>query len=521
MAIKKLPTGLQSFRKLREGNRLYVDKTELIHQLCTTDSYYFLSRPRRFGKSLLLSTLNELFSGSRELFEGLWIENQWDWSQKHPIIHLSFNTIGFENKGLAHGLEEILLMHYNDFGIIPPENTVDLKRLFFNLIRGIYDQQGKVVILIDEYDKAITDYMEIHKMAQAKANLEILGLFYGALKDADAYIRFLFITGVSKFSQVSLFSKLNNLTDLTTLSDYATLCGYTQAELEHYFPEYIDIALAKMTKFSRESLLETMKIWYNGYSWDGEQRVYNPFGILQFFTAKEFKSFWFATSTPTFLIKRINERGFYHLENIETDIDFLNQYSLENIELTSLLFQTGYLTIKEKGDFGSLVLSYPNIEVKRATYNFIISDMAPTTGGGGATVMHMRQAFLRNDLERVQQIFVALFGNLTYDLYQHQKTAKVEAFYHGLIHIVFKFIGMEIRTEVHTNKGRADAIVETPSHVYFLEFKMNEAASVALEQIKDRKYFQPYAADHRQKIGIGINFNSTEKEMDVWKVAEL
>ena len=516
MERKLLPISRQSFRKLRKENCIYVDKTRFIHELCRQGGMYFLSRPRRFGKSLLLSTFEELFIGSKDLFEGLWIEDKWDWTKKSPVIHISFNVVDYEEQGLLKGIKATLLSFYKTYNLMPPKNA-GIKILFLELIKKIYEIQGPVVILIDEYDKPIIDHLEHNDIEKAKANQKILGLFYGALKDGDVYIRLLFITGVSKFTKVSLFSKLNNLLDLTIHPFYTTMLGYTQQELEDNFETYIDDVLTVFPEYSRQELLAEVKLWYNGYSWDGKNTLYNPFGILLFLSGRDFQSYWFSTGTPTFLVKKLEEQNFFYLENIEADLNFLDQYSLDNIEITSLLFQTGYLTIKEKSKFGDLVLSYPNREVRMATYTLLIDNMGHTTGGGGVTVRHLRKAFMDNDLQRVETILKALFSSLAFDVYTHQTQQQVEGFYHGLIHILFKCLGLYMQCEVHSVKGRADSIVETPTHIYILEFKINSDAQTAFQQILDKKYFVPYSADSRIKIGIGINFNSATRELDGWK----
>jgi hypothetical protein len=520
MKKKILPVGRQSFRKLREDNCIYVDKTQHIYDLCIDGGMYFLARPRRFGKSLLLSTMKELFEGKKELFQDLWIADKWDWTKKNPVIYISFLNVPYVTMGLEAGLRYVLLEQFEEQKI-ESKGITDISLLFTRLIKELYAQHGKVVILIDEYDKAIIDYLETSKMEQAKANQDVLGLFYGALKDADPYIRFLFITGISKFTKVSLFSKLNNLNDITVNPKFASITGYSQQELEHYFSDYIDESLTVFPHYNRQELLNKVRLWYNGYSWDAKNWMYNPFGILLFFANQDFQSFWFQSGTPKFLINKILEQGFFEIENIETNLNFLNQYSLDNLELTSLLFQTGYLTIKEKSEDGYLVLSYPNQEVKEAMYTFLMDDMGPTKGGGGVTVQHLKRAFMSNDLERAETILTALFGGLTYDVYRHQTAKRIEGFYHGLIHILFKCLGIYIQSEVHTSKGRADSVVETPTHIYFLEFKMNSDADTAFNQIVDKKYAVSYAADSRIKVGIGINFNSADKEIDAWKIQNL
>ena len=515
MEKKILPLSRQSFRQLREDNCIYVDKTRHIHELCRQGGMFFLSRPRRFGKSLLLSTMEELFLGNKDLFEDTWIADKWDWTKKSPIIHISFLEVPYITMGLEAGLRYFLLEKYEEQGI-NSKGITDIGLLFTRLIKELYKQHGKVVILIDEYDKPIIDYLEFHKIKEAKANQEVLGLFYGGLKEVGVFIRLLFITGVSKFTRVSLFSKLNNLTDLTIHPDYATIVGYTQEELENNFVDYINETLEKFTHYTRAELLAKVRLWYNGYSWDGQTRLYNPSGILSFLDTRDFQGFWFQTGTPTFVVKKILEQGLFQIENIETTIDFLNQYSLDNIELTSLLFQTGYLTIKEKSEDGDLVLSYPNQEVRMAMYTLLMDDMGHTVGGGGVTVKHLKKAFMNNDLKQAEAILVSLFGGLAFDVYTHQTQQQVEGFYHGLIHILFKCLGLYMQSEVHTAKGRADSIVETPTHVYFLEFKINSDAETAFKQVITKKYASPYAADSRIKMGIGINFNSATKELDDW-----
>ena len=514
MKSKILPLSRQSFRTLREDNCIYVDKTQHIYKLCTEGKMYFLSRPRRFGKSLLVSTIAELFKGNKELFTDLWIADKWDWTQTSPVIHIPFTLVAYEEQGLKAGITKTLLEYYDNNNFVIPLDS-NIKTLFYDLIKQLHDKHGKVVILIDEYDKPIIDYLEFHKLPEAKINQEVLGLFYGALKDADEYIRLLFITGISKFTRVSLFSKLNNLMDLTINPHYSTMLGYTQEELEYYFSEHIDDTLRFTEMDSREALLADIRLWYNGYSWDGKNKVYNPSGILSFFFNQDFQSFWFQTGTPTFVVKKILEQGFFQIENVATTTSFLDQYSLDNVELTSLLFQTGYLTIKEKHRT-DLVLTYPNQEVKEAIYTLLMDNMGHTVGGGGVTVNELKRAFMSNDLAQAEDIITSLFGGLAFDVYTHQTQQQVEGFYHGLIHILFKCLGLHIQSEVHSTKGRADSIVETPTHIYFLEFKINSDATTAFNQIITKKYAVPYTADSRIKTGIGVNFNSSTKELDGW-----
>ena len=515
MARQILSTGRQDFRDLRESNCIYVDKTQLLYNLVTQGKMYFLSRPRRFGKSLIVSTLMELFKGSRELFTDLWIEDKWDWTKQSPIIHISFSSIAYKKQSLEAGIQQYLLKLFKKNKLESSDES-DIGLLFADLIEKLHEKHGKVVILIDEYDKPLIDYLEFHKIEQAKENQETLANFYAGLKDCDAFIRLLFITGVSKFTKVSLFSKLNNLTDLTVSPDFASITGYTKEEVEHYFEDYIQDTLKKLTKYNRAELLEEMRLWYNGYSWDGTTRMYNPYDILLFFFNRDFQSFWFGTGMPTFLVEKMLQQNHYQVEDIEVSLNFLDQYSLNNLEITSLMFQAGYLTIKEKKEYGILVLSYPNQDVKEALYGFLISNMGKTLGGGDITVVHLYKAFMQNDLEKVKLILTSLFRHLSYDVYTHQTIQQVEGFYHGLIYILFKYLGILVQSEVHTTIGRADSLVQTPTHIYFLEFKINSDGATALQQIKTKKYASGYAADSRTKIGIGINFNVQNRELDGW-----
>ncbi len=301
MKRKILPIGRQSFRTLQTENCVYVDKTEHVYRLATEGSMYFLSRPRRFGKSLLLSTLHELFLGSQDLFKDTWIYDKWDWTKTNPVIHISFLSVPFTSMGLEAGIRYYLLELFEKHKI-DHKGLTDISLLLTRLIKELYDKSGKVVILIDEYDKPIIHYLEDHAIDKAKENQVVLGQFYGALKDLDNDIRLLFITGVSKFTKASLFSKLNNLNDITVNPNYATMTGITQTELEDNFTDYIDDAAKEFPDWTRQEMLDVVKTWYNGYSWDGKNTLYNPFGTLLFLESRDFQSHWFASGTPTFLI---------------------------------------------------------------------------------------------------------------------------------------------------------------------------------------------------------------------------
>jgi Predicted AAA-ATPase len=369
--LRILPIGVQTFKNMRENNYVYVDKTQHIHRLVTHQKTYFLSRPRRFGKSLLLSTLKELYEGNRTLFKDLWIEDKWDWSKKSPVIHVSFANMGFKTEGLENAIHyelNELARHHN---IIFQGAAFNIR--FRELIQGLFEQHGKVVILIDEYDKPIIEYLEKGSMDKAKENQGILKTFYSVLKDAENSIEFLFITGVSKFAKVSIFSDLNHLTDITLNKNYATITGYTQAELESNFEDYIQLAMQDL-QLSREGLLAEMKKWYDGFSWDGKNFLYNPFGTLNFLDNRAFRNYWYATGTPTFLVKLMRKQESFEFENQEVTDSFIDKCDLDNLDVVSVMFQTGYLTVKTLDPMtGIMRLDYPNQEVRDSTYQFVIT----------------------------------------------------------------------------------------------------------------------------------------------------
>ena len=511
--MKNLPIGIQSFQKLIDTGCIYVDKTQIIHDLVTKGAYYFLSRPRRFGKSLLISTLKELFKGNKTLFKDLWIESNWDWSQTSPVIHISFDVVDYQMQSLAQALTYELKECAEKYGIELVSDS--FKSQFRELLKALSAKHGRVVLLIDEYDKPIIDYLEKSKIEQAKINRDTLRDFYSVLKSADEQLRFVFITGISKFSRVSLFSHLNNLADITMNKKYAALVGYTQQEVEAYFEDYLQLIEQELS-ISREELLEKMKIWYNGYSWDGVTRVYNPFGTLNFLDNRTFVNFWFATGNPKFLIEQMREKAFYNIENQTVNGIIFEKFDIENIELTSLLFQTGYLTVKELGERDNYyVLDYPNHEVRESMYQFLIDDLAKNIhrGDSGLTMIDLKKAFLERDTEQVREILNGILSDLPNEAFLKQ----TEGLFHGLVHIIFNYLGIFIKSEVHSSRGRADAVVETPTDVFIFEFKINKTATEAMAQIEKKKYADKYRASKKILNGIAFNYNSTERCIDEWE----
>jgi hypothetical protein len=510
--MKNLPIGIQTLTEIINGGYIYVDKTQLVHQLVSTGKYYFFSRPRRFGKSLLVSTLKELFEGNRPIFKGLWIEDHWDWSKVNPVLHFSFDDIDYASMDLADALRYELNKWAAHFQIELEPNSYKIQ--FKELLQKLHAKFGKVVFLVDEYDKPIIDYLESKTIEQAKINREILRNFYSVLKNADEHLHLVFITGISKFAQVSIFSHLNNLNDITLNQHYSTLAGYTQQELESYFEEHLQAAQTTLS-VSRLRLLNEMREWYNGYSWDGVQRVYNPFGVLRFFSAQRFTNFWFSTGSPRFLIEQMRKFDTFNVENTRANNTTFERYDIENLELISLLFQTGYLTVKEMDVWtGDMVLDYPNKEVRQSMYQFLIDDLAKNVQrtDTGLTIRNLNQAFIHQDLSQVREILNGLLADLPDAVFDK----KSEGLYHGLIHLVFSYLGMYAQSEVHSSHGRADAVVQTTTDVFIFEFKFNKTAAEAVAQIQQKKYADKYRASGKTITGIGVNFSTEARRIDDW-----
>jgi hypothetical protein len=524
---KLLPLSIQTFPRIRSKDYVYVDKTEHIFRLVENGGMYFLSRPRRFGKSLTVSTLRELFEGNQKLFNGLWIENKWDWSQKNPVIHLSFSILNYQGLGLARAISKELSEIAASHNIVFSED--DYKTQFKELIVGLSQKYGKVVILIDEYDKPIIDYLEKGELPQAKANQKIMKNFYSVLKDAEPHIRLLFITGVSKFAKVSIFSDLNHLTDLTLNQDFSTLVGYTQAELEANFGPHIE-AIMDFQDMNRADTLAMMKDWYNGFSWDGINTLYNPFGTLTFLNERIFRNTWFSTGTPTFLVDLIKEKGVFEFEQQWMSDVSLEKYDLDNLDIKPLMFQTGYLTVKERDiKNGKILLDYPNREVRDGMYQFLLDDLTRNThkDSSAIAVENLSQAFKDNDLDKVKLMIDTIFTDLPAPLYEPQNADKrkelqlSERFFHGTIHLVFKYLGIFIDSEVYSSLGRADSVVTTDTHIYVFEFKYNRSGKAAFEQITKKNYGDKYRMTGKTIVGIGVNFSHTHRKINGWVVKNL
>ena len=515
-AMKKLPIGMQTFEKLIQGNFLYVDKTEQIfHLISQGGGYFFLSRPRRFGKSLLISTLKDIFSGHQELFKGLFIYDKIEWTA-YPVIHLDFLVIPRDTEErLKQGIRDVL----ED---IAAQHKVELKRpdydsAFRELIAKLAEKyQQPVVVLIDEYDKPIVEHIE--NLEAAQKNRTILRNFYEILKGSDQHLNFVFLTGVSKFSKVSIFSSLNNLQDITFSPRFATIAGYTQDELETCFEPYID-QLREEQQRSRADVLAQIKSWYNGYSWNAKDRVYNPFSILNLFADNIFDNYWFATGTPTLLIELAKQKkiDITEFERARVSKILFERYDIENIDLLTLLMQTGYLTItavEHKQERLYYVLGYPNQEVKHAFVTYLFE--AFTTNRMQETHLaaeDLREALLEENLERFMNIIRSLFAKIPYTLH-----IEAEAYYHSLFYMILALMGVEIDLEVLTDKGRIDGILECDERVWLIEFKYGSAGTTmetltrkAIRQIRKKHYAERFLNDSRKCLLLGVGF--VEKEI--------
>lgn len=510
MALLKLPIGIQTFSEIRTEGYIYIDKTSYLCDLANQGKYYFFSRPRRFGKSLTISTLRAMFSGQKELFNGLYADENWDWEKTSPVLHFAFNAMSYEEIGLEKSLHQ-------ELDIAAKERDISLEsqgisNRFRELIQKLHIRDGKVVILIDEYDKPLIDYLTKDLLHRARENQIILRSFYGVLKEADPHLRFLFITGISKFSQTSIFSQLNNLRDLTLEKKYGALVGYTHDELWEHFTPYMNQILPDLG-ITQDEAWERLREWYNGYTWNLKDFVYNPFSILQFFAKASYENYWFQSGAPKFLIDLLREKEVFKVENQVTSFDSLNAYDIESIDPLVLMFQTGYLTLKSKDQDGFVVIDYPNREVRNSIYQYMLAGFSGYFATNSLpTVFDMRTAFLKESPSQVAQVLESLFASMPYDL----MASRLEVHFQAVVYIAFRYLGVYIETEVKYAKGRADAIVHTPNRIWILEFKINQSADVALQQIKAKGYAEAYKASGKEIVGMGICLSTETRQMGDW-----
>lgn len=500
--MKKLPIGISTLKTIIEEDYLYVDKTKIALDLIEGGQYYFLSRPRRFGKSLFLDTLRTIFDGEKELFKGLYIYDKYDFA-KHPVVRISFNDGDFKTKqGFETRVFQTLKENQQTLDV-ECENTNNLSICFRELILNASKKYNKkVVILIDEYDKPILDNIE--NTDEARKRRDELKNFYSVMKGADEYIKLVFITGVSKFSKVSLFSGLNNIQDITLNKKYSTICGYTQKDVERDFKEHL-----------QGQDFDKIKKWYNGYKFLGEG-VYNPFDILLFIAnGYEFRNYWFSTATPTFLLKIIEKNNYFlpNLENIIKDEMMLNSFDVDYIELETLMWQTGYLTIASTTATPKGVLyqlSIPNLEVKISLMDSIANYMSKIPNPVIVN-NNILNAFIAKDLEKLEINIKALFASIPYNLFTKNKMYEYEGYFVSLFYAYIKALGFELIAEDVTNKGRIDLSIKTDDAIYVCEFKVD--GTDALQQIKDKRYYEKYLGKNKDIYLVGIEFNKEDRNV--------
>ncbi len=506
MMRKKLPIGIQTFHEIIEEGFAYVDKTKIALRLIENGKYYFLSRPRRFGKSLFIDTLKEIFEGRKSLFEGLYIHELWDWSRKYPVLKISMTSSSIGGvEALHHALFSALERAARGLKI-NCKKTAYPQDCFSELIFSAYEKYGKVVILIDEYDKPILD--KITKPELAQKMRDALRDFYAVIKDHDAYLRFVFITGVSKFSKVTLFSGLNNLEDISMHPDYGAICGYTHRDLQLTFGEHL-----------KGVDLEAVKAWYNGYNFLGEL-VYNPFDILLFISNHfAFKNYWWSTGNPSFLVDLL-ATGKYFIPEVEyfqaTD-ELLDSFDVDSIRLEVLLWQTGYLTIKEfsKDDFGTFyTLGPPNKEIQKSLNSLFITFLTKQDKSLIAGQRKLYEVFLQGKPDVLKPIFTSLFASIPYRNFAKNPIHEYEGYYASVIFAYLASLGLELIPEDITNKGSIDLTIKLRGKIYIFEFKVVEAKASgnALRQIKEKNYAQKYLGQGRIFL-IGMEFSKEEKNL--------
>ena len=513
----KYPIGIQDFKKIRCENYVYIDKTDFVYKLATEGSYYFLSRPRRFGKSLLLSTFESYFSGRKELFDGLAISSlEQDWTE-YPILHIDLNSEKYDSPEALYNILDRNLHDWEDI-YHPSRIENSLSGRFDRIIRTAYEHTGKqVVILIDEYDKPLLQ--SIGNDALQDDYRGTLKAFYGVLKSCDRYIRFAFLTGVTKFGKVSVFSDLNNLKDISMLPAYSTICGITSDELRNVFAEEIS-TLARNNGLSDDECYRQLQEYYDGYHfYPDSPDIYNPFSLLNTLDNGVFGDYWFETGTPSFLVELL-KKSKYLLDNISNEKLYADQLnSINSIDNSPLpaLYQSGYLTLKDYNkEFGVYCLDYPNKEVREGFIKYLIPYYVPKTKDGspfyvGNFVEDIRSGNVSGFMERLE----ALFADNNYQI-----IGDAELYFQNATYVIFKMLGFYVDVERHTSDGRIDILMKTADYIYIFELKIDQSATIALRQIESKEYSLPYQVDKQKIIKVGVNFSTKSRRIDDWKVEE-
>ncbi|APT76042.1 ATPase AAA [Marinitoga sp. 1137] len=511
--MKKLPVGIADYKEIIEENYIYVDKTKYLYDLINSGKFYFMSRPRRFGKSLTVSTFYYLFKGEKELFKDTYIYDKWDFKE-YPIIRLNLLKAKSENtEKLKESLTKIIIQEGKRNGINIEET--DYAFAFDELIMKL-SEKGKVVILVDEYEKPILD--NINKKEKAESNREILRDFYTTIKANDEHIRFVFITGITKFTKTGVFSALNNLNDISLDTAYSQMFGYTQEELEYYFKEHIE-KTAKKFGITKKELLEEMKRYYNGFSFDGEHTVYNPYSILRFFSEKEFQNFWFESGSPSFLYEYIKGKKIEYEDLVKTPVsaeDFSTR-EIEDAKANIFFTQAGYLTFKGIKKYGlkkKYILDYPNFEVKNSFSTLILE---ANYGFNDEEINRVSEIYLKieeNDIKGLIEEIKKIISAVPYNLHK-----KEEKYYHSLIFTIIASAGIDVKAEELTNLGRSDLVIDFDDRIYLFEIKLDQSSDEALKQIKEMKYYEKYSG--KEIYLIGMNINSEKRNIEEYIIEKL
>lgn len=519
MSNKIYPIGIQNFEKIRKDGYVYVDKTEFIYQLVTTGSYYFLSRPRRFGKSLLISTLEAYCQGKKELFEGLAIEKlEKSWIIR-PVLHLDLNTEKYDTtESLENKLNNALTQWEELYGKRPTETTLAMR------FEGVIERAAKltghrVAILVDEYDKPMLQAIGNDKLQKSFRNT--LKAFYGAIKSKDGYIKLGFLTGVTKFGKISVFSDLNNLDDISMWNKYEELCGISEKELHKYFEKEVH-ELANAQDIGIEQCYTKLREYYDGYHFThNSEGMYNPFSLFHTLKRKEFGSYWFATGTPTYLIELLKKHHYdlERIEHVETSAAVLDSIDSTSENPIPVIYQSGYLTIKGYDkEFGLYLLGYPNREVEEGFIDYLMPYYANTSPTDSPFeirkfVREVRSGDYNGFFHRLQ----SFFADTPYEMAQKRE---LELHFQNVLFIVFRLVGFYTKVEYHTSEGHIDLVLQTDKYIYVMEFKLNGTAEEALQQIKERHYALPFTSDPRKLFMIGVNFSNKTRNIEEWIVIE-
>ena len=514
MAKKKLSIGVQNIQDFSQENMIYVDKTEKIYELMQLGKHNFIVRPRRFGKSLMLDTVAAIYEGSKEQFKGTWIYDNIDWeAEKRPVLRIDFTAIDFDTLSLEQGLKNFLRPIAQELNIDTTE--LGAKDLFRQIIETL-GKKRPIAILVDEYEMAVTDLVGKDEILLEK-NVFTLKKFYGTLKGMSRYIHRSYITGVSKIGKIGILSDLNMLNDLTLDARFTTLFGYTETELRHHYAEYITEA-AQANDCTETEILEQIKVYYNGYSWDGieENKVYNPFSIVNFFQSFDFQNYWFETGTPTVLVRGAKKQliTMEEMQHFKTNADFLKSANLKEFYSLALLFQAGYLTIKKVEKLGwekEYTLGFPNREVQASfAKHLLVEYINQPADYVDYTISYRLRAHLeREELKAAFQIFIPVIASTGYDI-----TKYTEGYFHTIMHVLMYSTGLTTFSELQSAEGRLDTICEGQSAVYIFEFKIDANAETALKQIHEQNYAKSFLLNNKNIYLIGVNFVTAEKKIN-------